>query len=280
MSQSKRWCFTVHDWTPDDEELFQNLECTYIVYGRETGANGDTPHLQGFLTFKQNKRLSALKKVHATAHWEAAKGNSLQASDYCKKEDSDFYERGDPPTPGKRTDLKAVCDMVKTGTSLQEIASEHPDTWVKFGRGITSLKLILEKPYEHSDVRGIWIHGPPKTGKSHHARLFADAQGGYYNKAQNKWWDGYNGEPCVILDDMDNDALHHYIKIWGDKWACTGETKGGTINIKHKWFIITSNESIEELFALKPVVMRDAIRRRFREIELVKQTDSVPELSE
>jgi len=74
----------------------------------------------------------------------------------------------------------------------------------------------------------------------------------------------------VIFDDMDNDVFYYYVKIWGDKWVCTGEIKGGTINIKYKWFIITSNESIEELFHDKPLVMRDAIRRRFKEIELVK----------
>lgn len=277
MSQSKRWCFTENNFTPSHEEIYQNLECTYIVYGRETGESG-TPHLQGFVTFKGNKRLSGLKKVSDTAHWEPAKGTSVQASQYCKKEDVDFYERGETPTPGKRSDLNQVCDMVKSGTSLQEIANEHPNMWIKFGRGITSLKLILENPYEHSGVRGIWLYGPPNTGKSHHARLFASAQGGYYNKAQNKWFDGYNGEPCVILDDMDSDALHHYLKIWADKWACTGETKGGTIHLKHKWFIITCNESIEELFADKPLVMRDAIRRRFNQIEMLEKTESVPEL--
>lgn len=273
----KRWCFTVNNWQPIDEETFQQLECKYLVYGREVGESG-TPHLQGYVTFKTNKALTGLKKIHATAHWEQAKGTSEQAATYCKK-DGDYFEKGDTPSQGNRTDLKAVCDLIKSGESLQTIASEHPDTWVKFGRGLRDLKLILEDPYEHDGVRGIWIYGPPKTGKSHHARLFAEAQGGYFNKAQNKWWDGYNGEPCAILDDMDNDALHHYIKIWGDKWACTGETKGGTINLKHKWFIITSNESIEELFNQKPQVMRDAIRRRFKQIHLTERTDSIPALN-
>lgn len=274
---SRRWCFTVNNWEPKDEKLFQELECKYLVYGRETGESG-TPHLQGYVRFNGMKRLSALKKLHATAHWEIAKGNHQQASDYCKKDD-DYFEKGDTPSQGKRTDLEAVCDLVKSGTSLQAIAEEHPATYVKFGRGIRDLKLVLNNPYEHSGVRGIWLHGPPNTGKSHHARQFAAATGGIYNKAQNKWWDGYNGEPSVILDDMDNDALHHYLKIWADKWACTGETKGGTIHLTHKWFIVTSNETITELFADKPLVMREAIERRFVEIEVKERTDQLKALA-
>lgn len=274
---SRRWCFTVNNWTPEDEELFQQLECKYLVYGREVGESG-TPHLQGYVRFNAMKRLSAMKKLHAKAHWEKAMGNHEQASDYCKK-DGDYFEKGDAPSQGKRTDLEAVCDMIKSGSAIQTVAEEHPATYVKFGRGIRDLKLVLEKPYQHDSVRGIWLHGPPGTGKSHHARLFADAQGGLYNKAQNKWWDGYNGEPVVLLDDMDNDALAHYLKIWSDKYSSTGETKGGTIHLRHKWFVVTSNYDIASLFEDKGGVMCAAIQRRFKEIEVRERQDVIEELN-
>lgn len=45
------------------------------------------------------------------------------------------------------------------------------------------------------------------------------------------------------MDDLDfegGDKLGHYLKIWADKWACTGETKGGTIPLNHHRFIVTS----------------------------------------
>lgn len=274
---SKRWVFTVNNWTPEDETLFQQLDCRYLVYGREVGESG-TPHLQGFATFKSAKRLSALKKVHQTAHWEVAKGTSLQAADYCKK-DGDYFEKGDTPSQGKRTDLLEIAEALKTGKSLLEVSDMAPDTYIRNYRGIANFAALHVKDYEHEDVRGIWLFGPPGTGKSHHARQFASALGGLYNKAQNKWWDGYNGEPAVLLDDMDNDALAHYLKIWSDKYSCTGEVKGGTVKLRHKYFIVTSNYPIDSLFEDKGGVMCTAIKRRFTEIELRERTDEIEALA-
>lgn len=56
------------------------------------------------------------------------------------------------------------------------------------------------------------------------------------------------------MDDLDfegGDKLGHYLKIWADKWACTGETKGGTIPLNHHRFIVTSQYTIRELYGPK-----------------------------
>ncbi len=45
------------------------------------------------------------------------------------------------------------------------------------------------EPYNHPDVRGIWIYGPPGTGKTHWARNY---DSNFYPKLANKWWDGYD----------------------------------------------------------------------------------------
>ena len=118
---------------------------------------------------------------------------------------------------------------------------------------------MLDKPYTPSGLRGVWYWGPPGTGKSRTAR--ADHPKAFL-KSQNKWFDGYAGEKTIILDDMDSNALGHYLKIWTDRYPCTGETKGGTVNLQHDKFIITSNFSIEQLWEDQPEI-RDALLRRF-----------------
>lgn len=272
MAQSTRWVFTLNNYTDADETTIQAWNVSYLVYGREVGISG-TPHLQGFVTFGgKAKRLSALKKLHPKAHWEVAKGTSLQASDYCKK-DGDYFEFGTPPSQGKRTDLELVCEKLKSGKKLPDLAYDHPTTFVKYYRGLRELALTLQEPYEHCDVRGIWIYGPPGVGKSRYARSEWPQ---FYSKPQNKWFDGYNGETAILLDDFDKQGtcLGHHLKIWTDRYSCTGETKGGTIHLRHSTFIITSNYSIEDLWPEDEELIK-ALKRRFKCIHM----DSVSNLT-
>ncbi len=61
---------------------------------------------------------------------------------------------------------------------------------------------------------------------------------------------------------MDSSSLGHHLKIWADSALCVGETKGGYINLQHTKFVVTSNYSIEELFANDPKLI-EPIKRRF-----------------
>lgn len=197
-------------------------------------------------------------------HLEPTKGTSLQASDYCKKE-GDFVEFGDVPSPGKRTDLESAIQDIKDGATMQDVAANHSSVFVKFGRGLRDLKLTLEKPYDHDSTRGIWIYGPPGTGKSHAARHIDPNS---YQKSQSKWFDGYNGQDTIILDDLDTHVLGHYLKIWADKYACSGEVKGGTVPLLHRTFLVTSNYSIRDLYKDAGEEMIAAIERRFETIHM------------
>lgn len=264
---SRNWCYTLNNYTDEDIKKCQEIQCRYHTYGMEIGEKG-TPHLQGYIVFKDSKGLVGVQRFLGNAHWETAKGNHKQASDYCKK-DRNYWEFGELPAQGKRTDIhNAVSTLNKHG--IKRVALDHPHIFVKYSRGLRDYQLVTSEPYTHPTVRGIWIYGPPGTGKSHAARHFDPD---LYIKPQNKWWDGYDKQATVLLDDLDTSVLGHYLKIWADKWSCTGETKGGTVQLQHKIFVVTSNYSIEELF--EDLNMREAIARRFKVIHKTEKCELV-----
>lgn len=251
--------FTCNNYSEDEYNYFIALDIfKYLVIGKEVGSNG-TPHLQGYGTLKNRMLDNKLRGIMKRCHLERRKGSHLQASDYCKKE-GDYIEIGTPPKQGERTDLGEAINKIKSGTSVTEVARSCSEVFVKYSRGLRELALAVQEPYNHHQTRGIWIWGPPGSGKSHSCRMWDPSA---YLKAQNKWWDGYSGEKTVILDDLDTNILGHHLKIWSDRYACTGETKGGTVNLRHTVFVVTSNYSIEDLFQNEPQ-MCAALARRFR----------------
>ena len=280
--RSRSYCFTLNNPTSEEKTLLKKKAdenaFRYIVVGEEISETG-TPHLQGYVYFKSAKTLSSAKKALGRRyHIEAARGSPQQASDYCKK-DNQFWEIGDLPIGGvgKKVTLAERIErnkLLKT-LSLNQLVDEGHISINKV-RELKNARLDLAqegKAYQAEECRGVWYYGEPGVGKSYKARM---ENPGLYIKAQNKWWDGYQGEEVVLLDDLDTSMLGHYLKIWLDRWSCSGEVKGGTVNLRYKKFIVTSNYTPEELFT--DPMMAKAIRRRieFHEILHWEETPSPP----
>ena len=263
--KAQSWMFTINNPTEaDDPRKWAGVR--FVVWQLEKGEQG-TPHYQGYVELETQQRLSACKKINARAAWFIRNGTQQQAIDYCTKSDTRVegpWELGEKGKgQGKRSDLDHVGELIKEGSSIQEVADEYPALYMQYGRGMRDLQQVLQSHYNHDEVRGIWYWGAPGNGKSHTARAeHPDA----FIKSQNKWFDGYGGQKSIVLDDLDKLGgahLGHYLKIWADKYACTGEVKGSTVNLQHEVFVITSNYHPDTLWP-DDDELRKAICRRFK----------------
>lgn len=275
MSRSRDWCFTINHWTIDDEAQVQRLPYKYLVYGRELGRQG-TPHLQGYISLHHAKTFETMKLMLPRAHIEKRRGTQKQAADYCKK-DGNFVELGERPNTQEEKGVKskatwaAILKAAKDG-NFTWIEVQYPKVWVHMRAKIESLYApdtkVIDGCLQHE-----WWYGPSGTGKS---KALWEYYPEHFEKALNKWWDGYRHEPVVAIEEWapQNAMTASSLKRWADRYPFTGEIKGGTMQkIRPIKIIVLSNYTPQECFPMAQDL--EPILRRFTVIKFPEERERV-----
>lgn len=140
--QSRNWCFTMNNYSSDDEERLNSVDLNiveYLVYGREVGESG-TPHLQGLVVFYKKKRMNGVLTVLGQCHVSACK-NVVCSISYCKK-DGDFVEVGQRKSkPTKSSDLDLVLnDIVNEGIyDIEHYMNNHASVYIRAEKWIRDM---------------------------------------------------------------------------------------------------------------------------------------------
>lgn len=265
MSRSRKWCFTLNNYTNEDIKAVNEMKCRYIIVGKEIGESG-TPHLQGYVEYDNAIRMGTLKAIIPRAHLDVARGNSIENKNYCSKDGDILREDGERSlTQAEKGDSEAKrWKDAWEGAKKGEWDLIPDDIKIRYYNGLKAIgKDHMPKALDNETIDARWYVGPPGTGKSHAARQ----HGEFYAKMCNKWWDGYQDEDIILMDDLDSAHLGHHLKIWADKYGFIAETKGGARHIRPKIIIVTSNYTIDELWGYgskEPnIAMCEALKRRF-----------------
>lgn len=261
--------WTLNNYTDEEVALIKAMPCRYMSVGYEVGEGG-TPHLQGMTTFSSPKTLTA-----AIACFPRRVSNVQaiiklhEAIEYTQKE-GNFFEEGSRPATQQSKGIaeKERWEAARTLAKAGRIEELDPDIYFRFYRTAKEIaKDHMVRPASIPELDNEWICGPTGCGKT---RGVMERYPDCYLKTTNKWWDGYQGEETVLIDDIDeaHKCLSHHLKIWGDHKPFLAETKGGMIMIRPRRIIVTSNCRLSEF---STGVHLTALERRYR------VTDHFPE---
>jgi len=190
----RTWVFTVNNFTEKDIEWAMSLEVKKAVISKEIGEEG-TPHLQGACTFKRVYTFKQVKKLHGNAHWEPAV--AAQDFNYCKKDGSEVIRDEDNSKQGARTDLDRVRKQMQEGATLRDI-SLTCNNYQELQFAEKFLKYNEDHLPKGTKVCVYWYYGNTGTGKT---KAVLDACSPFI-PINFKWWDGYEGQDAVLLDDI------------------------------------------------------------------------------
>jgi hypothetical protein len=119
----RRFTFTLNNYTQVEYDSICATDCRWMICAKETGDEG-TPHLQGACILLTQKSFTAVKAMpgFTRAHIEVMRGTPEQNKEYCTKQDTNAYEKGDFPQPGKlRSKLTKLINRRQTKRHTQDV---------------------------------------------------------------------------------------------------------------------------------------------------------------
>lgn len=284
--KARNWLFTLNNPSESDEVFLERVKTwpklRFVTFQREVGEQG-TPHFQGYVEFTETTRLTACKRLDPTAHWEQRRGTQQEAIDYCNKADTRVagpYTFGEAAQDrqGRRTDILEAVETLKR-YGLKRAREDHPEVWIKYHRGLRDIDLSSVR--QTGEAPSVYLlFGPPGCGKT---RSFYDIEG--YDGCHlicsgGFWFDGYDGDDAVLLDDFDGRAsrwtLSQTLNVL-DRYHVRVPIKGSFTRWRPKRIYVSTNVHPREWFDWSSREQQyPALRRRFTEVRWWKSSDPQP----
>lgn len=245
-------------WDERNKDLLKALNHKYLIISDDDHTEAGELHWHCLITFSNPQCFPKIPNIH----WERCQSRT-GARDYCLAKGNNFFEDGTLTiNDANEEDWRGFVEMCKKHGPKELIDSPFSKLYAQY-RGFAGEvhNQFAELNILDGELKNEWYYGPAGTGKT--KKAWQDNPG-LYIKPLNKWWDGYNGEKVVLLDDWDpkHEVLVSHLKQWSDRYPFRAECKGSTLEARPEKIIVTSNYSIDQCFQNEEDV--NAIKRRFK----------------
>jgi len=143
---------------------------------------------------------------------------------------------------------------LRSGSSIKEVAETSPGTFIKYHRGIREWKRVC-KPQTPRDFKTlVWVFvGKTGVGKTRLAKSLASETETktFYFKPRGDWWDGYEQQESVIIDDFYGWVKFDELLRVCDRYPMLVPVKGGFEVFNSKWIYITSNIPVSKWYRFR-----------------------------
>lgn len=246
----------------------------YLIVQKEKGDKHGRLHWQGYIQLYNQCRTRKIQTITTELkikHFcEPARGSAEENKAYCTKmrtSQNEFYEFGKAVSQGCRSDLEDIKKCLDDGGNLNDIANNHFGDFIRYHNGFRAYKSLIDKKtrQKRRNVEVELRYGDTGTGKT---QGVLDKHGDDkvfiidFNGAE--WWDGYDGEDIILIDDYNNDIKINRLLRLLDKYKVRLPIKGGFTWANWTKIYITTNLTLDELHAQAKPEHRRALMRRIK----------------
>jgi len=263
----KTFDFTIY-WKDEDEKarITEMLkawtgDCTRLQVCQEVCPDTKKDHYQCKCTWRVGKRWTQMKKLMGHHHFEKSVSKCFA---YTAKLDSTMIVTHDGRAPGARSDLVAMKAIIDNGGTEEDLWDEHFGSMCRYNNAMSKYKALKSKKRKRPLLDVEWIIGPSGAGKSTQAeKENPDAYWLNQDGTGNIWWDGYDGESCVVIDDFRPNMFTYeqLLKLLSSRGNYRIAHKGGSGWLTCEKIVLTSVEHPRNLYGMYDVQLERRVTR-------------------
>jgi len=243
------------DILQEAKKQFGDLLITYLI-ASEKHQDG-TPHIHAYLhmskklDLRKHEKLDAIGGKHGNYQSCRSPKNVMQ---YCIKGGDQAnwianfdVERKLAAMTGKHKYF--ATELIKAKRPLGEMLQEMPEMAIHAKAYKYAMDVVdtYEKKFERKEAPTCLVfYGPPGGGKTYHAKRFHES---FYAKPKGDWWQGYDHQQVVILDEFDKSKMSaDELLTLLSEMPMQVPTKGGFVDFNSPTVILIGTTDPENWF--------------------------------